>query len=79
MSRELTFEKALERLEETVKDLEQGELSLSDSLDAFETGIKLTKFCSNKLTEAEAKIEIIKEENGVVKTEDYNYKDKGEE
>lgn len=76
---ELTFEKALAELEKMVEKLESGELSLADSLETFERGVKLTSFCSNKLQEAEDKIEIIKEEKGQITIEDYNYQGKGEE
>ncbi|MCK8826622.1 exodeoxyribonuclease VII small subunit [Natroniella acetigena] len=75
---ELSFEEALEQIENIVKELERGELPLAESLDKFETGIKLTKFCSQKLEEAEGKVEVIKEEAGEIKTETYdNYGEKG--
>ena len=48
------FETALKKLEEVVRRLEGGELSLDDSLKAFEEGVKLAGFCSKKLNEAEA-------------------------
>ncbi|MCK8817523.1 exodeoxyribonuclease VII small subunit [Natroniella sulfidigena] len=69
---ELSFEEALEQLEDIVGELERGELSLAESLGKFETGIKLTKFCSQKLEQAEGKIEVIKEEAGEIKTEIYD-------
>lgn len=53
------FEDALERLEEIVGKLEEGELALDESLKVFEEGIKLSRFCSGKLEEAEKKIEIL--------------------
>ncbi|WP_408954643.1 exodeoxyribonuclease VII small subunit [Natroniella sp. ANB-PHB2] len=75
---ELSFEEALEQLESIVKELERGELPLAESLDKFENGIKLTKFCSQKLEKAEGKVEVIKEEAGEIKTEIYdNYGEKG--
>ncbi|OCL26976.1 exodeoxyribonuclease VII small subunit [Orenia metallireducens] len=76
---ELTFEEALNQLEEAVNNLEKGELTLADSLEEFELGVKLTKFCSDKLEQAQEKIEIIKEENGKIKIEDYNYQGEGAE
>lgn len=51
------FEKALERLEEVVADMEQGELGLDEMIARFEEGQKLIKFCSTKLDEVERKIE----------------------
>lgn len=60
----LTFEKALEKLEDHVRTLEQGELTLHESLNIFEDGMKLAKFCNKKLDEAEQKIEVLLEKNG---------------
>jgi exodeoxyribonuclease VII small subunit len=53
------FEEALEALEKVVERLESGELSLEDSLAAFEEGIRLVKYCNQKLTEVERKIELL--------------------
>jgi exodeoxyribonuclease VII small subunit len=53
------FEAAMEELEKVVERLESGELSLEDSLAAFEDGIRLVKFCNQKLTEVEKKIELL--------------------
>ncbi len=59
------FEDAMARLEEIVQSLEGGELSLEESIKAFEEGMKLARFCSKKLDEAEKKVSIlIKEDNG---------------
>lgn len=54
---EIKFEKAIQRLEKIVVDLETGELDIDKSLEIFEEGIKMSQLCSKKLTEAEAKIE----------------------
>ena len=54
---ELKFEKAIQRLEKIVDDLEKGELDIDKSLEIFEEGIKMSRVCSKKLHEAEAKIE----------------------
>ena len=62
---EKKFEEAMERLEGIVQTLEQGELPLEDSLKAFEEGMKLAKFCSKKLEEAEKKVTLlVQESNG---------------
>ena len=53
------FETALKRLEEIVKKLENGELSLDSALQLFEEGIKLSRFCNTKLEEAERRVEIL--------------------
>lgn len=65
---ELKFEEALKKLEAIVDGLEQGKISLEDSLKKYEEGIKLAKFCSEKLEEAEQKIEILtKDSSGQLK------------
>ncbi len=56
------FEKALKELEELVERMEKGELSLENSLQAFERGIALTRQCQKALTEAEQKVEILTRE-----------------
>ena len=56
---EKKFEVALEELEKVVEQLESGDLSLEDSLTAFETGIGLVKYCNQKLTDVEKKIELL--------------------
>ena len=61
---DFNFEKALENLEQLVSSMESGELSLEDSLKAFETGIKLTRECQTALKEAEQKIQILMNEEG---------------
>lgn len=59
------FESALEELEEVVEQLESGELSLEDSLSAFEKGVGLVRFCNQKLNEVEKKIEmLVKDKEG---------------
>lgn len=55
MEKELTFEKAMKRLEEIVNALENNTVSLDDSLKLFEEGIKLTKYCENELKNIENK------------------------
>ena len=52
----LSFEEALVRLEETVQGLESGGLNLEESTRLFEEGMKLSRFCNEKLATAELKI-----------------------
>ena len=59
MADEIAFEKALERLEKIVGDLESGDVKLEDSLKRFEEGVKLTHACQTKLAQAEQKIEVL--------------------
>ena len=56
---EQKFEDAFQKLESIVKRLEDGNLSLEESLKAFEEGVRLSRFCSKKLDEAEKKVEIL--------------------
>lgn len=58
------FEQALRDLEALVTDMEKGNLSLEDSLKAFETGIQLTRECQARLQEAEQKVQILTEQQG---------------
>ena len=59
------FEEALQELESIVQRLEDGNLSLDDSLSLFEEGIKLSRLCAQRLDEAEKKIELLlKDESG---------------
>ena len=63
-NKEFNFEKALENLEELVSSMENGELSLEDSLKAFERGIKLTRECQTALKDAEQKVQVLINEEG---------------
>ena len=51
-----TFEQSLRRLEEIVEHLEQGDVSLDESIKMYEEGIALSKTCMEKLTQAEVKL-----------------------
>ena len=53
------FEKSLEELEKLVETMENGDISLEDSLKHFERGIELTRLCQKSLQEAEQKVEIL--------------------
>ena len=68
----MKFEESLNRLEEIVKNLEEGEISLEDSLPLFEEGIKLLGGLKSYLSQAETKIEkLIKDIEGKFKTSEY--------
>jgi exodeoxyribonuclease VII small subunit len=67
MSRKKTaslFEDSMDELEKLVEQMEQGDISLEESLKAFERGIKLTRTCQQALQEAEQKVQILLEKNG---------------
>lgn len=53
---DLTFEDALTQLEEIVNRLEDGDLTLAESVDLFERGQALTTFCQTQLDEAELRV-----------------------
>jgi exodeoxyribonuclease VII small subunit len=59
------FESAMEEIEQVVEQIESGELSLEESLAAYEKGVGLVKFCHQKLNEVEKRIEfLIKDKEG---------------
>ncbi len=57
------FESALQELETLVEKMEQGELSLEDSLQHFERGVNLSRTCQQALKAAEQKVEILMQKN----------------
>lgn len=67
-----TFESALSRLEQITKEMEAGNLSLEESLKKFDEGIKLTRFCNEKLTQARAKVELLLDKNGTLEVEPFD-------
>ncbi len=67
------FEQALEVLEELVTAMEEGELSLEESLQAFEKGIKLTRECQSALKKAEQKVQVLINEDG--DTKEFEFKE----
>jgi exodeoxyribonuclease VII small subunit len=58
------FERSLAELESIVDKLEQGDLSLDDSLRHFERGVQLTRACQGALKQAEQKVEILLRRSG---------------
>lgn len=56
----MTFEDSLKRLDEIVKSLEKGDVSLSDSMSLFEEGTSLIKSCGEMLDKAEQKVLMLK-------------------
>ena len=60
------FEDSLSELEQLVNQLEQGDISLEESLKSFERGVFLTRTCQKALQEAEQKVQILLEKNGVI-------------
>jgi exodeoxyribonuclease VII small subunit len=58
-----TFEASLEALEQIVHQLEDGDLPLEKSLELFEQGIRLSRECQERLSQAERRIEILLRDN----------------
>ena len=58
------FEQALGELEALVAAMESGDMTLEESLQAFETGIRLTRECQQTLKQAEQKVQLLLAENG---------------
>ncbi len=62
--KKIDFEKNLGSLEAIVQQLEAGQLSLEESLNAFEQGVALTRDCQAALTEAQQRVQILTQKNG---------------
>ena len=58
------FETAVAELDQLVQKMESGELSLEDSLQAFEQGVKLTSQCQQALSSAEQRVQLLLDQNG---------------
>ncbi len=70
------FEKSLDELEKLVALMEEGDLTLEDSLKHFESGIALTRSCQQALVEAEQKVRILISNHGKDELEPFVADDK---
>lgn len=68
----LDFEHSLEELESLVAALEEGDLTLEESLKTFEKGVKLTRTCQAALKDAEQKVQILLEQDGELVSEPFD-------
>ena len=59
MAKKKTFEDSMSQLEKIVEDLEDGDLPLETALKKFEEGVRLSKYCSDKLEETEKKVSVL--------------------
>lgn len=59
MEKGINFESALKRLEEIAAEMEDGKLSLDESVKLYEEGVKLSKYCSWKLSDVDQKVEMV--------------------
>ncbi|MEH6625678.1 MAG: exodeoxyribonuclease VII small subunit [Motiliproteus sp.] len=64
--KEPDFEQSLGDLERLVAQMEQGDMSLEESLGAFEEGVRLTRDCQQRLAQAEQRVQVLIEQNGEV-------------
>ena len=65
-TKEISFEEKIKKLESIVADLESGEVPLDDAINKYTEAMKLSKECSNKLTEVSDKVNKILSENGTL-------------
>lgn len=70
-SKSIDFEQALGQLEELVNKMEGGDLSLEESLEAFESGVKLTREAQARLNTAEQRVKVLMEEQGQLVETDF--------
>jgi exodeoxyribonuclease VII small subunit len=76
---DLRFEDCLQRLEQIVGSLETGNLSLEESLKAFEEGIGLARHCAKYLDDAERRIEVLtRDESGGLETRPFAWDAEGQ-
>jgi len=68
---EPNFEQSLAELEQLVTHMEQGDLSLEETLKSFERGIELNKICQKALDEAEQRVRILTEKEGEFEVEPF--------
>ena len=74
-----TFEQSMKQLERIVQELEGGDLPLEKAIKKFEEGMKLTKFCSQKLDDTEKKVSILlKNAEGRIVEKPFNSEDDGD-
>ncbi len=66
------FEDCLQRLEQILQELEQGDIPLERSLQLFEEGMKLSNSCRKELEDAEGRIEMLLKQNGKLQPEPYS-------
>ena len=67
-----SFESAMRQLETLVSKMESGDLSLEESLKAFEKGVNLTRFCQDQLQKAELKIQELNSKGEIIEIDQEN-------
>ncbi|MFA0814350.1 MAG: exodeoxyribonuclease VII small subunit [Anaerofustis sp.] len=72
MSKEISFEQNMNRLEEIVEDIQSNKITLNDSIRLFEEGMTLIGNLNEELNRAEEKVKVLLAKNGELKEADYN-------
>lgn len=75
MEEKLNFEDTINQLEKIAQELESGDLNLDDSVKKFEKGMELSKKCSEMLTDAEKRINILIEKENELEEEKFIVKE----
>lgn len=72
---EMTFEEAMEELEQVIHQLESGKIKLDEAVSVYERGVKLKNFCEEKLKSAKSKIDklIIGQDNTITGIEEFHH------
>ena len=65
----------MDKLEKLVEKMEEGDLTLEESLKIFEEGVKLTRECQQALADAEQKVKLLIEESGEITSTDFEADD----
>lgn len=74
-----TFEEAMKQLEQIVQKLESGDLPLEKAILKYEEGVRLSRFCSEKLDETEKRITILQNQEGNVLEKPFMQENESEE
>ncbi|WP_126427517.1 exodeoxyribonuclease VII small subunit [Brevibacillus marinus] len=75
---ELPFEQAMQRLEEVVRRLEEGEVPLEEAIELYQEGMRLSRLCNQKLDAIEAKVLQLVEEDGMLAEKPFQIEEEGE-
>ena len=70
--KELNFEEAIAQLEDIVKNIEEGNLSLEQALTAYEKGVTLAAWCTKALETAKLKVEKLQKKGSEIKLENFD-------
>lgn len=71
------FEDALDKLENIVREMEAGDITLDSALKSFEEGIRLIRFCQAKLEESERRVEQLLTKENILQTKNFQDENNG--